>query len=175
MSLNISNPRNIYLNLVTIFFFICGFPWVSFSSNNMDSQPWPLLFGSMILIIDKQKKIPKYLLISLTLTSLGLIFSIYQSILAHSSYLNLSPWILRSIANYSSFFVVLILSWNAFSRGYERLKLINIVKITTFIYYIFAITITAIIITATTSAAHVFHHVHHNVHFHHHILNKVLH
>ena len=134
------NSRKIYLNFINIFFFVCCFPWVSFSTNSMDSQPWALLIGSLILLSDKRTKIPKYIFTAFVITFFGLIISIYRTSSMPESYpVDLAPWILRSIANYSSFYVVLILSWNALSRGYERLKLIQIVKISTLIYYLFSI------------------------------------
>ncbi len=138
MSVDISYARKINLNITTIFFVICCFPWVNFSTNTFDSQPWALLSGSIILLIDKQKRIPKYILIPLILTILGFIISTYQTNLDEFNFSDLIPYVLRSLFNFSSFYIVLILSWNAFSRGYEKLKLINIIKFTNFIYYIFA-------------------------------------
>lgn len=138
MPIDISYTRKLNLNLTTFFFIICCFPWVSFSTNTFDSQPWPLLSGSIILLIDKQKRIPKYILVPIILTILGFIISLYQTNLDKSIYSNLTPFFIRTLFNFSSFYIVLILSWNAFSRGYEKLKLINTIKFTNFIYYIFA-------------------------------------
>ncbi len=141
MFLDISNSRKIYLNFINLFFFICCFPWVSFSTNNMDSQPWPLLTGLIILLLDKKTKLPKFILLAFVLTFLGLIISTYHTFSMNSqlNIVNLAPWIFRAFANYGSFYIVLSLSWNAFSRGYEKLKLIQIIKISTLIYYLFSI------------------------------------
>ena len=129
------------INLVSIFFFICCFPWVSFSTNELDSQPWALLFGSLILFLDKNKKIPKYLLTALILSFLGLTISIYKTLTGghNFEFLGILPWIIRSIANYGSFYIVLIVSWNVFSRGYDKLNLIKIVKFSNYLYYLFSI------------------------------------
>ena len=131
MLINNTYSKRIYLNFITIFFFVCCFPWVSFSTNTMDSQPWALLLGLIILLLDKQKRIPKYIAAAFILTFFGLNISIYRtfSMSYELNLVNLAPWIFRAIANYSSFYIVLILSWNAFTRGYEKLKLIQIVKI----------------------------------------------
>ena len=137
MLLDIYDSKKI--NLVSIFFILCCFPWVSFSTNELDSQPWVILLGSAVLLIDKNKKIPKYMLTAFILTIFGLVLSIYKTMTSAPAALDMTSWIIRSIANYGTFYVVLIISWNAFSRGYDKLKLIKIVKLSNYIYYLFAI------------------------------------
>ncbi len=57
--LRFSNPFSFSINEVLGYFLIVFslIPWVNFGTNNMDSQPWPLLFGLLFLITSFETKI----------------------------------------------------------------------------------------------------------------------
>ena len=87
----------------TIFVVVCLLPWTSFGTNNLDSQPWPLLFG-LLLIATFSGKLASTR--NLNLAVFAIILGLYVAAVNSST----SGFIIvRAFYNYISFFIVLLI------------------------------------------------------------------
>lgn len=84
--------------LVPIFF-----PWVGFNLLSTDSQPWPIIFGFLLIFLARGRVIiPAHIITSFILMAIGATFSLW-----HTADI-LSSLVFRSIFSYISFFVVFV-------------------------------------------------------------------
>jgi hypothetical protein len=124
-----SNIKNLNFNkistLLYLFFIVLVFfPWVSFRTNSMDTQPWIFIFGSMFIwIFIKHQKDFSLLLFFLLLP----IISQFIAILFGSDF-DLTLF-LRGFAAYSIFIYVYIIQKNNLSLYSNFYKLIFIINL----------------------------------------------
>lgn len=86
----------------TIFVVVCLLPWTSFGTNNLDSQPWPLLFGILLIATFSGKLASTR---NLKLAIFAIVLGLYVAAINSSS----SGFIIiRAFYNYISFFIVLL-------------------------------------------------------------------
>tara|TARA_A100001015_G_scaffold300918_1_gene387034 strand:- start:8727 stop:9980 length:1254 start_codon:yes stop_codon:yes gene_type:complete len=118
------------------FFFVifCLLPYTSFGTNNLDSQPWPVLIGLiMILFLKGQVVSTKYVNLSFLIVLTGFFWSL---ILTNS----IDFFTIRAAYNYMSFFLVLVIF---FTILHHYGPPINLIKFINYIW-IFAVFVQAI-------------------------------
>lgn len=118
--------------IFTFFYISCCFPWLSFSILDNDSQPWYVIIGSIILITNKDIKINKTILYSLIFTLLGIFFSALINP-------NITSLLLRSTYNFLSFYIILIVSYSALVKGFNKYLLSKIFIFSNYIYILFSL------------------------------------
>lgn len=105
-----------------VFVFSCLIPWVSFGTNNLDSQPWPLIFGLIVLAVFLGKfAASQKIKYSAFLASCGFFVTLF-----FSNYLDFLT--ARAFYNYFSFFVVLIVFLSILMRYGPPIRTIKIVN-----------------------------------------------
>ena len=110
--------------IAAVFTVVALFPWVSFSLNEMDMQPWALIIGLIYIFLftGKLKVSPNYTL-SFTLMLVGLTCAVYLSS-------SLGFLTLRGIYNFFGFFIF----YSIFLHILTKYEVINFLKAINYIW-----------------------------------------
>lgn len=108
--------------IVYLFFFFATIPWVSFQTNSLDSQPWPIFLSLLVLLLLSREKFKRYDIIWILIP----LFCFFI-ILVNPDTINVD--IIRSILNYFFFFIVLFALIIARNTGVDYLKVIYFANI----------------------------------------------
>ena len=109
-----------------IFVFFCLIPYASFGTNDLDSQPWPLLLGILTIFILKKVFCPKLIFLAISLLVIGLFWSLFITN-------SINFFSLRATYNYTSFFIVLIIFYTILRLHIPPIKLI---KATNYLWFL---------------------------------------
>ena len=112
-SLTVVQPNKIFIFL---FLFICLFPYLSFGTNNMDTQPWPFISSALYLlyiIISWRFSLRTFLIIPATILIVS--SSIIISALYYETF-SLNFDLLRGIYGYLTFTFIFVVYYHIYKR-----------------------------------------------------------
>lgn len=112
--------------LRALFVVTAFFPWVSFNTNSLDMQPWPLFFALAILAIDRKMILSRTLLYSAGFVTIGFLGSLVRS---HS----VNFLAVRAFYEFFSFYIFFAATNSIIRRRYD---IRPFVKVLNFIWLI---------------------------------------
>lgn len=98
------------------------FPWVSFNTNSLDMQPWPLIFAIILISTDKKLNLSSAFIYSIVVVAIGFFWALIVS--------NSANFLaVRAFYGFSSFYIFYAAASSTIKRRYNILPLAKVLNI----------------------------------------------